>query len=595
LYIDLTSVFSFFLFLSFSATLPSNSFSKIFITLMGSTIGLDETKVLDVNGGLLPPNRTSDRQLKISDTTTPEIDVRSCAKMKKRKIRQTEVPYTNQRQSKKSHQTKANPSKDPSPITPPQLPLETFGKKSAPPKIGDCDIRTDERRSFRQPKLTPPDQFESFALRHAGGLPVSSPPVNITPTTRLHRRNILPNGRGSQTQTQNMTIQGAYGRNEEPPIHVDLTFTNAVAKPMNSEWSGFENSLNHNPSSQDVLAGGGGGDHQFHREESYTTTLAQENVNVNAEVSTWNASASVGHTDMSYNVTENDMIARRDTRPSTHVDEHSTPSTVRPRNLEAVWKQSQRKQHRTQKRAFTEKKMNPFNSFSHDPNDSEKMLEQLAHQQTSIIPTPLLAKMKQSSVTNSGARHFSNSQRRTKTARNRRHATQNHQEVLREKAVEQQFYKNQQMLMMTQQQYGANQNHHCYQEQRPPMQHSRDQSYMFQQPQHLPRDHFDEYHPNSRHLPNAAPAPEWSTPRSRGYPREQLHQPQYLPHSPVPNAGYLPSEAPEWNTPRSRGYPREVEVQFPIREDHTSPSEYAHSQPQQTNFGEDQSSFHAFF
>ena len=547
---------------------------------MGSKIGFDETKVLDAKGGLLPPTRKSDKQLKMYDTTTPEIDVPSCVKMKKRKIRQTEVPYTNQRQSKKSPQTKANPSKDPSPITPPQLPLEKFWKKSAPPKVDDCDFRTDERRSFRRPKLTPSDHFESFALRQAGGLPVSSPPVNITPTMRLQRRG---------SQMQNMTIQGAYGRNKEPPIHVGQNFVDAVAKPMNSEWSGFDNSLGHNPnpSSQDMLAGGGGERHQFRTEESSTTTLAQENVNVNinAEASTWNASASAGHTDISYNVTENDMIARRDMRPSTHADDHSTPSTLRPRNLEAAWKQSQRKQHRTQKRAFTEKKMNPFKSFSHDPNDSEKMLEQLAHQQTSIIPTPLLAKMKQSSATKSGTRHFSNSQRRTKTARNRRHATQNHQEVLREKAVEQQFYKNQQMMVMTQQQYGANQNHQCYQEQGPPMQHPQDQSYMFQQPQHLPRspvphNHFDEYHPNAGHLPNAAPAPEWSTPRSRAYPREQLQQPQYFPHSPVPNSEYLPSEAPEWNTPRSRGYPREVEVQFPIREDHTSPSEYTHSQPQ---------------
>jgi len=475
-----------------------NSFNKIFIHLVGSWVGFDEKKVIDVKGkNLLPSNIQSDRQLNASE---------------KRKIRQTELTsYTNDRKSKKRHQTTSNLSKDPSPITPPPLPLGNFWKESAP-KIEYCDIRAGERWSQ--------DCSKSFPQRHTGELTVSPPvTVNITPTMRLFERRIEPDGRGLQS----MTLKGAHGRNEHQ------NFADAVAKPMYSDIR----SIGHIPSSQDLFVGDR---HQFHREKSSNLALAQESANAE---------------------TNNDMLARRDLMPSIHLDDHSTPSTLRPRNLENSWKQSQRKQQRDQKRAFTEKKNNPFKAFTHDPNDSEKHLEQLS-QQTSIIPTPLLAKMKQKSVTSSrtGTRHFSNFRnRRTRT----RHTRQSHQDVLREKADEQQFRQNQ--MMTAQQQYEGNQNHYqnCYQEknqippsllpmneeknQMPPslppmngwqhpMQHPRDQSYMlgYQQHQYHP-PHFDEYHPN----------PEY---------------PQLL--------------APEQSTPGSRGYPREV--QFPISNEHTSPS-----------------------
>lgn len=451
--------------------------------MVGSWVGFDEKKVIDVKGkNLLPFNVQSDRQLNTSE---------------KRKIRQTEVTsYTNQRHSKKRHQTTSNLSKDPSPITPPPLPLEKFWKEPAP-KIEYCDIRAGERWSSGCSK--------SFPQRYTGELTVSSPlTVNITPTMRLPNRRIEPDGRGWQSTT----IKGAHGRNEELPIQEHQTFADAVPKPIYSKRSNFEKSIGHIPLSQELFVEDR---YQVHREESSDSALAKENANVE---------------------TKNDMVARRDLMPSIHLDDHSTPSTLRPRNLENSWKQSQRKQQRDQKRAFIEKKTNPFKAFTHDPNDSEKHLEQLI-QQSSIIPTPLLAKMKQKSVTSSkiGTRHFSNSwNRRART----RHVTQSHQDVLREKADEQQFCQNQ--MMVAQQQYEANQNHHqnCYQEQNQmspslppirgwqhPMQHPRDQSFMlgYQQHQHQHHPpHFDEYYPNPEYPQRLAP--ERSTPVSRGYPRE---------------------------------------------------------------------------
>jgi len=502
-----------------SATLSLNSFNKIFIHLVGSWVGFDEKKVIDVKGkNLLPSNIQSDRQLNASE---------------KRKIRQTELTsYTNDRKSKKRHQTTSNLSKDPSPITPPPLPLGNFWKESAP-KIEYCDIRAGERWTQ--------DCSKSFPQRHTGE-PTVSPPVtvNITPTMRLFERRIEPDGHGLKS----MKLKGAHGRNEEVPIQEHQNFADAVAKPMYSDIR----SIGHTPSSQDLFVGDR---HQFHREKSSNIALAQENPSsqdlfvgdrhqfhreksLNLALAQENANAK----------TNNDRLARRDLMPSIHLDDHSTPSTLRPRNLENSWKESQRKQQRDQKRAFTEKKTNPFKAFTHDPNDSEKHLEQLS-QQTSIIPTPLLAKMKQKSVTSSrtGTRHFSNFRNRRTRAR---HVRQSHQDVLREKADEQQFRQNQ--MMTAQQQYEANQNHYqnCYQEQNQippsllpmnkekiqmppslppmngwqhPMQHPRDQSYMlgYQQHQHHP-PHFDEYHPNPEY-PQLL-APERSTSGSRGYPRE---------------------------------------------------------------------------
>ena len=102
-----------------------------------------------------------------------------------------------------------------------------------------------------------------------------------------------------------------------------------------------------------------------------------------------------------------------------------------------VWNKSRKMQQKAQKRAFTERKMNPFQNFSHDPNDFERHLEQLS-QKSSIIPNPLLAKMKQSSIASNRK-----SQHHRSTAPNHPTRTgptyQNPQQVLREKAFEHQF------------------------------------------------------------------------------------------------------------------------------------------------------------
>jgi len=83
--------------------------------------------------------------------------------------------------------------------------------------------------------------------------------------------------------------------------------------------------------------------------------------------------------------------------------------------------------------------MNPFQTFSHDPNDFERHLEQLS-QQSSIIPNPLLAKMKKSSISSfrKGNRRFSTDRNRRGQTMRCRNAKQNPHQILREKACEQQ-------------------------------------------------------------------------------------------------------------------------------------------------------------
>ncbi len=102
-----------------------------------------------------------------------------------------------------------------------------------------------------------------------------------------------------------------------------------------------------------------------------------------------------------------------------------------------VWNKSRKMQQKAQKRAFTERKMNPFQNFSHDPNDFERHLEQLS-QKSSIIPNPVLAKMKQSYIASNGKSHHHRSTGPNHPSRTGRRY-QNPQQVLREKAFEHQF------------------------------------------------------------------------------------------------------------------------------------------------------------
>jgi hypothetical protein len=50
------------------------------------------------------------------------------------------------------------------------------------------------------------------------------------------------------------------------------------------------------------------------------------------------------------------------------------------------WKQAKREQQRSQQRAFTQKRDNPFSLYKHDPNDAESYLETLSSRNTELSP-----------------------------------------------------------------------------------------------------------------------------------------------------------------------------------------------------------------
>ena len=75
---------------------------------------------------------------------------------------------------------------------------------------------------------------------------------------------------------------------------------------------------------------------------------------------------------------------------------NSKKSAVMP-TKSSSWRHEQRQQEKSQARAFTAKKANPFASYKHDPNDAEGFLESLssANKESSIIPQRELEAMKQ--------------------------------------------------------------------------------------------------------------------------------------------------------------------------------------------------------
>lgn len=411
-----------------SVTLSSNSFNKVYIHLVGTWVGFDETKVLNNDVGIVRSIEKSGKQMNVS-TTIPKSSLLSCNQMK-RKLRSTGlVSSTSKRQTQKLKQM--NSSKRPSPITPPPPPSFARNQKESEWKTDDCDFWAGEVSKF--PTLsqqTPIGQhFGSISQQKDEEIPVSfSATMEITPnpTMRLHGAGLGLNVRRSQ----NMTISDAYSHNEKP-CRENFYSAGAITSHENSERSSnFERSVSDHPPPHGV----------FINERKNESPIAMLPTIAPPEKET--------------NVA-NQKDTYKDEMLSWNADDCSIHTEARSRPNRNSWKQSRRKQQREQKRAFTERKKNPFESFTHDPNDSEKHLEQL-----NLIPSHLLAKMKQKS-TNSRSSACAFSRRRMRPRNDR----QSYQEILKQKAAEQQFCQNQ---MPTQHRNEANKISHQYSPPPPP-------------------------------------------------------------------------------------------------------------------------------
>jgi hypothetical protein len=98
-------------------------------------------------------------------------------------------------------------------------------------------------------------------------------------------------------------------------------------------------------------------------------------------------------------ITPAEEIAFRDNcyrSPNNGDSQQPSVPTFGKRDASNTWTTSQRKQQRTQQRAFTSRRDNPFAFFQHDPNDAESFLEGLSQSNTQpnngIIPEEELRK-----------------------------------------------------------------------------------------------------------------------------------------------------------------------------------------------------------
>lgn len=129
---------------------------------------------------------------------------------------------------------------------------------------------------------------------------------------------------------------------------------------------------------------------------------------------------------------------------SPKVDPHHerSVSTKRTRDIPTLWMKSQKKQQRTQQRAFASTRDNPFSFFQHDPNDAEYFLDDLSRQSretnTTVIPNEVYAGY--ITGTNPCQRFARQHQPWTHGHRRRRIERESSQEILRNKAHEAALY-----------------------------------------------------------------------------------------------------------------------------------------------------------
>jgi len=366
---------------SFRIPLPSYSFQKLFIHLVGTWVGFDDKLEFDVMVG-------KQKQLK---EISLQDDAPKGANSKKRKNWQTDTSHQiYQRRDEKPDWTAENKVKKPSPITP-QAKDQVSGTFHSRLNAACKNVESTTPRSL--------DHSVPFMKQIAKN---SSTSVNITPTTHF------PGG-GSLRDRQDSICANARGKSHFYP---SSTITES------KEISGPEICIRQNGTRQS----------RMQHESSTIDTITEQPENVQHR----NLQRESERTRRSRVVTGRVGIRSVD---------YSPPNTFKVVNSEKhVWNRSRTKQQSAQKRAFTEKKMNPFGAFSHDPNDFESHLEHLS-KQSSIIPNPLLAKMKQSSIPSNrkSQRHFSTDENRPAKTTRYRPLSENPRQILMKKACEHQL------------------------------------------------------------------------------------------------------------------------------------------------------------
>jgi hypothetical protein len=412
---------------SFRVPLPPCPFQKLFVHLVGSWVGFDQVKVIDD----MVSSHESARILESPKVKSLRIDSLASAKMKKRKRCEIEESYVysmNQRQNEIGFCTAKDPVKKPSPITP-----QTKDKNSGIAHAfltsnqqfygGFCEASKEaskEAHETVQPTTLPLTPGRSGPLIQPRAEMTSSS-INITPTTRLPKKKTVRYRRSSSSRNAQESSHLDFRSN-----FADYNLCSSTTEQGSSGVSCLEKNCVQSARGQGRLEAG-----EMHpfviREASAVDKLPKEKGEAR---------------EFTYDE------PRRATENSDNAVSCSFFSPLRQGKLEKmVWNQSRSKQQRSQKRAFTEKKMNPFSTFSYDPNDFERHLEKLSHQ-SSIIPNPLLAKLKQTSIASNrkSQSHFPTDRRHSARTSRHRFSNASPHQVLREKAFEQQFHHEKMMM-----------------------------------------------------------------------------------------------------------------------------------------------------
>lgn len=388
---------------SFRVPLPSHSFQKIYVHLVGTWVGFDQGKILNVMDSSVSSNKMNVTMLQSSPAAF--LGVNALARTKKKQSHLAGSSYlTNQRHNEKGKHTADNEVKKPSPITPQpkdcntemyhprittnQQSLEAFCKESK------------ETCQTIHPAMLPRTPSHHPVPYNQPQIDKRPDSINVTPTIYFPIKKTLRHGKSASDLNKNEFLpSGTNHGSSETTVFQECCGKTSCGDKLSTCALNLT-----------------------------VPTLARERRTQKPKR-------------QRDQLTENQMIAHQATKTPRQSIHYSPMQNWRHNNPEKKkWSQSRTRQQRDQKRAFTEKKMNPFRTFSHDPNDFERLLEDLS-QKSSIIPNPLLAKMKQSSIASNrkSQHHLLTDQSCQAWTVHYRHSNQNLQQVLREKAFEQQF------------------------------------------------------------------------------------------------------------------------------------------------------------
>ena len=399
---------------TFRVPLPSDGFNKVSIHLVGTWIGFDQKKIIDGMDTLVSSNETSIGIFQNSRPLNILTDPKASIEVKKRRRSTGSSCSLNQRRNEKRHCTEETEVKRPSPVTPqtkhhkPEV-SRTYVANSQE-TTGEIWEESLQRGQSTTLSLTPnpiPPQADSTA---------------ITPTTHILLGRMPSSVYIRETNCDNL-----------PAKYSSEKLATPIAKKRCSEMCSLYKCCGHIDQGQYNVPNSG--INAFAQQESSASAILEKA----GEIRKHKTRNQPGI--QSDQWTKTRMVGRRAINSSGHSTEcPPLKNSTHESREKIVWNKSRTKQQTAQKRAFTEKKMNPFKTFSHDPNDFERHLEQLS-QQSSIIPNHLLARMKQSSVVSNRKcqPHFATDRNHRIRTLAYRHSNQNPQQVLRDKAFEQQF------------------------------------------------------------------------------------------------------------------------------------------------------------